>query len=114
MGRGGWAHGLTRLMAILSLASIGFDLATDAGCDPMTLGKGGPASQSAADSPAAADVCTGVCVPDCFCCSASQVSHPQSFLPEWGLATSAPPFSVGDAPKGIRPVQYRPPRTVPE
>ena len=114
MGRGGWAHGLTRLMAILSLASIGFDLATDAGCDPIALRGYGAALLTAAQFPAAADQCRGVCVPDCFCCSTPQVSHPQPILPDWGAATSAPPFSVSDAPTGVRPVQYRPPRLVPE
>ena len=110
-GARAWAKALTRLIAILSLASIGFDLATDAGCDPMALG-GGPASLTAADS-RAADGCAGACVPDCFCCSTSQVAHSQSFWPDWESATSTPPFSVSDTPKGVRPVQYRPPRLVP-
>lgn len=62
------ARALTRVFALLVLASIAHDL-TESGCDPLRVPGTTPVTAEAADG--AGDPCDDVCVPDCYCCSAT-------------------------------------------
>jgi hypothetical protein len=90
---------LDKVTAILILGLLAADL-TDASCDPLVFHSVGQIVSGMQER--RVDPCTGICVPDCFCCSSSVPAFhltwecqptPSVGLPPLPMAGLSPGFS---------------------
>jgi hypothetical protein len=101
-----YAMALRAIAALLLLASIAADLASDSRCHPLAPLAPGASVRAAADS---TDACADGCVPDCYCCS---TVSPTALFRLAGAECQHAPFAGPADPSaasGVSPAPYRPP-----
>jgi hypothetical protein len=103
---------LLQPVALVLLALIAADVATDADCDPLRMATPpAEAEVASAAGDTTADPCADVCLPDCFCCARSVVALSVIVAPAPVLLSPLAVAGRDDRPDGIRPSVERPPRT---
>lgn len=103
------ARGMTaRLAASLLLGMIVMDL-PDAWCDPLPIQES--RMSASVPAPAGTDACGDVCVPDCFCCSASVPAVQPMRPPRPAVEAGERAALVASAASGFSPVPEHVPIT---